>query len=134
MTVQTQTDNPSVPAVWRLNPGRTGISIACNKILPCITKMKIDEKREKTLSHFSAGKTVGRVVETDHNPLYLELKLEFSPAKPERIEIFQFKNKTSQAEFFRITSQTDEFTRCFDDDMSFEKQAGKWRKTLENYE
>jgi hypothetical protein len=109
------------------------VFVTCNKILPFITRMKIDERREKTLSNFSAVKTVGRVIETDHNPLYLELKLEFSPAKPERIEIFQFKNKASQAEFFRITSKTDEFTRCFDDNMSFEKQAGNWRKTLTTF-
>ena len=79
------------------------VFVTCDKILPYIKKMKIDERRENTLTNFGIFKTAGRVIETDHNPVYLEVNLEFSSIKPERIEVFQFKNKASQIEFKRLT-------------------------------
>ena len=109
------------------------VFVTCNKILPYIKQMKIDEKREKTLSNFGAMKAVGRVIETDHNPLYLEVSLKFSPVKPERVELFNFKNIEAQKEFKTLTTNTNQFTNCFMDDSSFEKQAAKWRKTLTSF-
>ena len=43
--------------------------------------MKIDEKRVNTL----AMKVLGSMIETDHNPVSLEINLKFSPVKQERI-------------------------------------------------
>ena len=109
------------------------VFITCSKILPYIKKMKIDEKRENTLVNFHNVKQDGRVIETDHNPLILEVKLEYSPVKPDRIEIFQFKNKNSQILFKKMTSATKEFTACFDNNLPFEGQAKKWRNLLNNF-
>ena len=95
--------------------------------------MKIDEKGENTLTNFSAFKRAGKVIETDHNPLYLEVQLEFSTSKPERVEFFQFKNLDSQLLFKRLTTETSEFTNCFDDNAPLEVQAKKWRKTLTSF-
>ena len=78
-------------------------------------------------------KKIGRIIETDHNPLTLEIMLDFSSFKPERIEIFLFKNKDSQMKFKNLTSNTNEFTRCFEDDSPFETQAAKWRKLLNSF-
>ena len=63
----------------------------------------------------------------------MELKLSFSAIKPERIEIFQFKDKAAQVEFKKLTTQTNEFTDCFKNDLDFEGQAKNWRKMLNNY-
>ena len=68
------------------------VFVTCNKVLPYILKMKIEEKRENVLTNYHAIKTVGRVIESDHNNCELEINLLFSTVKQDRIEIFQFKS------------------------------------------
>ena len=109
------------------------VFFTCDRIRPYILKMKVDEKRESTLTNFKAVKQIGRVVKSDHNPIVMELKLSFSAIKPERIEIFQFKDKTAQVQFKKLTTHTTEFTDCFKNDLDFEVQAQNWRKMLNNY-
>ena len=109
------------------------VFVTCDKILPYIERMKVDEKRESGLTNFKAVKQIGRVVESDHNPVIMELKLSFSAIKPERIEVFQFKDKIAQAEFQKLTTDTNDFTDCFKNDFDFEVQAANWRKMLNNY-
>ena len=77
--------------------------------------MKIDEKREHVLTNFKAMKNQGRIIESDHNPVFLNLCLTFSKAINERITVYQFKNKKSQEMFKTLTTNTDEFTSCFSD-------------------
>ena len=95
--------------------------------------MVVDERREKVLTNYNAIKDVGRVIESDHNGTTLELNLEFSHIKSERIEFFQFKNHKSQLEFKRITSSTTDFSSCFENEHNFEMQSSNWRKTLDKY-
>ena len=109
------------------------VFVTCDKILPYINRMKIDEKREYTLSNYSAIKAVGRVVETDHNICELEVNLVISSIKQERIEMFQFKNQESQLLFKKLTTNTKDFSNCFNNESNFEVQAGKWRKVLDDY-
>ena len=109
------------------------VFVTCERILPYISKMKVDEKREHVLTNFSSVKKVGRVIESDHNPVILEVNLEFSPIKPERIHVFQFKNKESQKEFKKMTTETSEFTNCFNNNLPFEVQAKNWKKVLTKY-
>ena len=99
------------------------VFVTCNRILPYITKMTIDVRREKALTNFSTVKAVGRAIESDHNVEILEIDLQFSNDKPERIEIFQFKNQESQLAFKRLTTETKEFSNCFNNDKYFEDQA-----------
>ena len=107
------------------------VFITCNKIKPFIKKMKIDEKRENILTNFGAVKQIGRVVESDHNLLILELGLEFSKIKPDRAEIFQFKSKTAQDIFRKLTNATKQLSECFfRSNEDFEVQAETWRKKL----
>ena len=42
------------------------VFVTCDKIIPFIQKMKIDEKRENTLTNVSAIKAIGRVIESDY--------------------------------------------------------------------
>ena len=55
----------------------------------------------------------GKVTESDHNVEILEVNLQFSSLKSERIEIFQFKNKNSQVMFKELTTNTTDFSNCF---------------------
>ena len=109
------------------------VFVTCHRILPYVKSMRIDEKREHSLTNYSAINQIGRVIESDHNVETLEVNLEFSSVKPERMEIFQFKNLESQALFKKLTSNTTEFSSCFQDETDFVDQANKWRKVLNNY-
>ena len=86
------------------------VYVTCEKVLPYITKMKVDEKTEFTLTNFSSVRKVGRAIETDHNPIILEMNLQFSELKSERIEIFNFKNTEEQQIFRSLTSNTTKFS------------------------
>ena len=109
------------------------VYVTCDKILPYITKMKVDESREYTLTNFSSVKKVGRVIKTDHNPVILEINLQFSKLKTERIEIFNFKNREGQQLFQNLTTNTSEFSDCFQNNLPFETQAMNWRKVLNKF-
>ena len=95
--------------------------------------MIIDEKREQVLTNYNAVKTVGRITESDHNVEILEMDLKFSHFQPDRIETFQFKNRESQLVFKKLTSNTNDFSSCFDNGKDFESQASQWRKVLTDY-
>ena len=107
--------------------------VVCDKIIPYTTKMVVDEKREHALVNYRARKQTGRVIESDHNPLFLYLNLHFSKIRNERQEIFQFRNKESQHLFKVLTTNTTEFTDCFENELSFEEQASNWRRVLDNF-
>ena len=53
------------------------VYVTCEKMLPYITRMIVDENREHTLTNYSSMKHVGRVIEKDHNPVILEMNQEF---------------------------------------------------------
>ena len=106
------------------------IFIVCNKMLPFIKKMIIDEPRVHVLTNFNPIKTKGRSIETDHNTEILELELCYQKRRQERKEIFNFKNQECQEVFFNITSETSDLTGCFKNDFNFQVQAQKWNKTL----
>ena len=72
------------------------VFVVCDKILLHTTRMVINEKREHTLTNYRTVKHLGGIIESDHNPLFLYLNLQFSRLRNERIEIFQFRNKESQ--------------------------------------
>ena len=109
------------------------VFVTCNRILPFITKMTIDENRELALTNFNGLKNVGRVIESDHNVEILELNLQFSNMKPSREEFFDFKNRNSQVLFKDLTTNTTVFSECFKNDLKFEEQASKWKKLLDEY-
>ena len=47
--------------------------------------------------------------------------------------MFQFKNAESQLLSKTLTTNTTEFTDCFEDDSPLESQAAKWRKVLNSF-
>ena len=91
------------------------VFVTCDKILPFITKMAIDSKREHALTNFKAVKNLGRIVESDHNAVFLSLNLQFPKMVNDRITVYQFKNKKAQELFKHLTTETCEFTDCFTD-------------------
>ena len=66
--------------------------VICDKVLPFLKKMVIDEQRLHVLTNFNPIRKGGKVIESDHNTEILEMDLQFDKRKPDRREIFNFKN------------------------------------------
>ena len=92
--------------------------------------MIIDEKKEYALSNFS--KIKGKLVkkDSDHNTLILYADIQYFLKKPDRIELFNFKNPECQEKFLKITNETQSLSDCFLKAGNFNKQAENWFKTF----
>ena len=104
--------------------------IVNEKLSPFLTKMIVDEERDYSLGNYSQYHKNNRLIETDHNGLILELKLEYSAQKPERREYFNFRNKVCQGEFKKETEINSQLLECFENQLSVEMQCKKWLKTF----
>ena len=65
--------------------------VVCNRVLPYIMKMKIDEEKEHVLTNYTRVKSDGKATDSDHNTQYMDLNLEIEDLKSKREEIFNFK-------------------------------------------
>ena len=105
--------------------------VVCDKILPLVTSMTIDENGQHSLTRYKGG-----VVRTDHNRLDLEINLVFhKEEKHERQTVFNVKNKSCQQKFWEYTSKTIMFTKCFESKdkgivANFERWQTKFQKSL----
>ena len=106
--------------------------IVCEKVMPFVTKMIIDEAREHVLTNFNPIRTGGRAIESDHNTEILKLNLQYERRKMDRIELFNFKNIECQENFNFFTSETNDFSDCFKLNLSFKEKTAKWKKTLDS--
>ena len=106
--------------------------IVCDKVRPFLKKMVIDEARQHVLTNFNPIRAGGKAIETDHNTEFLRLNIQYQKKKQDRVELFNFKNVESQENFLTLTSQTQNFSDCFKQEIKFEEQANKWKKTLDS--
>ena len=106
--------------------------IVCTRVLPHVKKMVIDEKKEFILTNYKPARNGEKAKDSDHYTQYLDIDLKINPVKPVRNEIFNFKCKASQEKFKELTSRTNEFSKCFENDEPFTKQLDKWRKVLKS--
>ena len=106
--------------------------IVCSLVLPFITQMVIDDKKQHILTNFQNVKRVGKVTESDHFTQYMDLDLEYLKEKPVRQEIFNFKDENSQKIFQALTSETARFTSCFNGDATLEEKIENWRGVLKS--
>jgi hypothetical protein len=53
--------------------------------------------------------------------------------KPERVEIFNFREEESKTKFHIMTSETDEFTHCFENENPLLNQIERWEQVLKMY-
>ena len=106
--------------------------IVCETFYTFCDSMEIDEERKYALKRFYKNKNGNKVILSDHNPLFLHLKVSWNYyiRKP-RLEIFNLRHKKSQEEFFKITNENQELTRCLENQNVI--KAGKnWIKSLKN--
>ena len=72
--------------------------IVCSRILPHVTKMVIDNENKYVLTNYKTARKTGKAIDSDHKTEYMDLDLKIKHEKPIRKEIFNFKDKKSQAE------------------------------------
>ena len=104
--------------------------VVCDKVLPYVQKMVIDERKEFILTNYARVNQGGRAIDTDHYTQYLDIKFEIEVSKPEKVEILDFKKKLNQEKFREIISDTTKFTRCFDNMLPLHIQIQNWRQLL----
>ena len=107
--------------------------VVCDQVLPFIKKMVIDEQKEYILTNYQNVRNTGVAVDSDHFTQFMDLDLKFESEKPQRIEIYNFKEKEGQNKFRKLTSETDEFSSCFMNKKPLASQINNWRTTLEKF-
>ena len=83
--------------------------LVCRRMRPYLTKMIVDEKGDNKIVRFDKRK----IIESDHNSLKLECELKYKPMKPERIEIFNFKDEECQQAFHKEFNISTKLTKTF---------------------
>ena len=106
--------------------------VVCNRVLPFLTKMVIDEDKKYILTNYQAVRNGGKASDSDHNTQYIDLDLKLETVKPERIEMFNFKDKEGQIKFKQLTSETSEFSQCFQNNSPLSEQIENWRTVLKS--
>ena len=104
--------------------------IVNEKLEPFLKRMVVDEQKEYGLQNFAQFKKNKRAIESDHNGLILEIAIEFSYNKPERQEMFDFKNKDAQELFKNETENNNDLLKCFENNLTLEVQSKKWLKAF----
>ena len=73
--------------------------MVCDRVLPFLAKMVIDEDKRYILTNYEKVRKGGRTSDSDHNTQFMDLDLKIESVKPERTEMFNFKNNDDQIKF-----------------------------------
>merc|ERR1712105_371902 len=52
-------------------------------------------------------------IDVDHMTIYMDINIAYDQIKPERMEIFNFKESEGQKKFKMFTTNTNKFSECF---------------------
>ena len=107
--------------------------LTCEKVLPFVRYMHIDEKRKYAFANFCQKKK-GQIAKlSDHNLIYVDFDLKFKKISPERRNIFKFNDCNALKKFKDLTTKTQEFTNCFSNKKTFIEQIVLWEKVLKKF-
>ena len=107
--------------------------VVCSRILPHVQKMYIDEENKYVLTNYKTAQLKGNAIDSDHKTEYMDLNIKIIHEKPIRREFFNFRDLKGQEVFKTQTSETQEFTRCFENELPVLEQIELWRKVLKKY-
>ena len=107
--------------------------VVCQKVLPHVTNMIIDEEKKYILTNYEKARNGGKTSDTDHATEYIDLNLKIVTEKPKRVEVWNFKNHGAQAKFQIQTSETNDFSSCFEDNLPILKPIKNWRDVFETH-
>ena len=107
--------------------------VVCHLVLPHITRMVIDEDQKHILTNYEQVRKGGKATDTDHATEYIDIDLEIITEKPKRHEVWNFKNQEAQESFKSLTSETEEFSNCFKNNLPVMKQIDNWRNVFQSH-
>ena len=102
------------------------------KLRPFARKMIIDEEKKFNLINLAQLKKNNRFIESDHNSLFLDLKINCENLKKRRNEMLNLRNRANQEAFREETQTNQELLNCFDGSISFEKKSKKWKRNIDD--
>ena len=94
--------------------------------------MIIDEEKKFNLINLAQLKKNNRFIESDHNSLFLDLKINCENLKKRRNEMLNLRNRANQEAFCEETQTNQELLNCFDGSISFEKKSKKWKRNIDD--
>ena len=106
--------------------------IVCNLVLPFVKRMVIDEDKKYVLTNYENVRKGGKANNSDHNSQYLDLVIRANIEKPVRTEVWNLKCEKSQEIFKQQTSETKEFSECFQKKLPIFKQIENWKNILKS--
>ena len=92
--------------------------------------MEVDEEKVNVPTNYRAIKYGGKAVDSDHVLVELNLNLNIVPTKPARTPIYNFKSHQGRTLFQQLTSETSEFTDCFNSMQPLQLQCEQWKETV----
>ena len=102
------------------------------KLHPFLTGMIIDEKREYPLCNFAQARKNKRIIESDHNTIVANFDISVQKRKPERIELFNLRNKNCQKKFTEETHTNTQLVECLEIKLTLEEQSRNWLKIFDS--
>lgn len=118
----------------RMKGGKTEEAIldfilVCDKLLPYVQKMVIDEAREYALSSYN---NQGNPKHSDHFTEIIDFNISYRRQKPTREENFKFKDTEGQKLFSEILNNESNLVKCFQNNEDIDTQTNNWLKQLNN--
>ena len=107
--------------------------IVCNKVLPFVTKMVIDEEKKFILTNYKQYAKTNKAIDSDHMTVFMDLDIDIDPVKQERVEMYNFKEEASKNIFKKLTTETDVFTECFNNNIPLLEQIENWTMLLNKF-
>ena len=107
--------------------------VICDRLLPFLTKMVIDEDKRYILTNYQKVRRGGQATDSDHYTQFMDLNLKIKNVKPERLYLYNFKSKECQMKFNQMTSETSEFSKCFQSEAPLVQQIDDWQRVLKSF-
>jgi hypothetical protein len=104
--------------------------VVCDRVLPYVTSMVVDEAKKCILTKYEQIRKDEKACNTDHATEIMDVNLNVLTEKPVRRELYNLKNREAQESFKQATSETNEFTSCFNNHLPVLNQVENWRKVL----
>ena len=95
-------------------------------VAPYVECMVIDECKSKALTRYKKG----HAVTSDHNTLTCSFNIPIQKKIEQRVEILTMRNKEDLDLYRKRTTETTQFTECFNQDGDVQDQGKKWLKLL----
>ena len=104
--------------------------VVCQCVLQSFVRMEIDDDRKYIVTNLYKVKKGGKATDSDHLTSTLTVNFNTFPQKPNKVEIYNFRDKKVQEAFKESKSNTADFSKCFMNSNHENLQATDWMKVL----